>query len=78
METRVSLKYFVNGCSRLKMPLSLLIGRIILYIIRNSEAIRVLKLCAAADLVTTNTYFTTKCDNHILTYRSGNACSQIH
>ena len=37
---------------------------------------RVLELCVAADLVITNTYFN-KCDNHLLTYRSSNVCSQI-
>ena len=37
---------------------------------------RILELCAAADLVITNTYFS-KCDNQLLTFRSGNACSQI-
>ena len=46
------------------------------YGIRNSEGTRVFKLCAAADLVTTNTYFI-KCDSHLLTYSSGNACSKI-
>ena len=44
--------------------------------IRNSEGTRVLELCAAADLVITNTYFI-KCDSHLLSYHSGNACSQI-
>ena len=37
---------------------------------------RVLKLCAAADSVITNTYFT-KCDSQLWTYCSGNVCSQI-
>ena len=37
------------------------------YGIRNSEGTRVLKLCAAADLVITNKYFT-KCDCQLLTY----------
>ena len=46
------------------------------YGIRNSEGTRVLELYAAADLVITNTYFT-KCDSHLLTYRCGNACSQV-
>ena len=46
------------------------------YGIRNSEGTRVLELCTAADLVITNTYFT-KCDSHLLTYRCGNACSQV-
>ena len=46
------------------------------YGIRNSEHIRVLELCAAADLAITNTYFT-KCDSQLLTYHSHNACSQI-
>ena len=46
------------------------------YGIRNSEGTRVFKLRAAADLVTTNTYFI-KCDSHLLTYSSGNACSKI-
>ena len=41
-----------------------------------NQKFRVHKLCAAADLVITNTYFT-KRDSQLLTYRSGNACSQI-
>ena len=44
--------------------------------VRNSEGTRILELCAAADLVVTNTLFT-KPDNHLVTYRSGKACSQI-
>ena len=46
------------------------------YGVRNSESTRVLELCAAADLVITNTYFT-KFNSQLLTYRSGNSCSQI-
>ena len=44
--------------------------------VRNPEGTRILKLCAAADLVITNTYFT-KRDSQLLTFRSGNAYSQI-
>ena len=46
------------------------------YGITNLEGTKAYKLCAAADLVITNTYFT-KCDSQLLTYRSGNGCSQI-
>ena len=45
------------------------------YGVRNPEGTRILELCAAADLVITNTYFT-KCDSQLLTFHSGNACSQ--
>ena len=44
------------------------------YGVRNPEVTRILELCAAADLVITNTYFT-KCDSQLLTFHSGNACS---
>ena len=44
--------------------------------VRNQEGTRILELCAAADLVITNTYFT-KRDSQLLTFRSGNAYSQI-
>ena len=43
---------------------------------RNPEDTRILELCVSADLVITNTFFT-KCDSQLLTFRSGNACSQI-
>ena len=46
------------------------------YGITNLEGTKAYELCAAADLVITNTYFT-KCDSQLLTYRSGNGCSQI-
>ena len=46
------------------------------YGVRNPEGTRILELCVAADLVITNTFFT-KCDSQLLTFRSGNACSQI-
>ena len=46
------------------------------YGVRNPEGTRILELCAAADLVITDTFFT-KCDSQLLTFRSGNACSQI-
>ena len=42
---------------------------------RNPDGTRILELCVAADLVITNTFFT-KCDSQLLTFRSGNACSQ--
>ena len=45
------------------------------YGVRNPEGTRILELCVAADLVITNTFFT-KCDSQLLTFRSGNACSQ--
>ena len=44
--------------------------------VRNSEGTRILELCAAADLVITNTLFT-KPNNHLVTFRSGKVCSQI-
>ena len=44
------------------------------YGVRNPEGTRILEVCAAADLVITNTYFT-KCDSQLLTFCSGNACS---
>ena len=44
--------------------------------VRNPEGTRILELCAAAYLVITNTYFT-KRDSQLLTFRSGNAYSQI-
>ena len=43
---------------------------------RNLDGTRILELCVEADLVITNTFFT-KCDSQLLTFRSGNACSQI-
>ena len=46
------------------------------YGVRNPEGTRILELCAATDLVITNTYFA-KCDSQLLTFRFGNACSQI-
>ena len=46
------------------------------YGVRNPEGTRILEQCFAADLVITNTFFT-KCDSQLLTFRSGNACSQI-
>ena len=46
------------------------------YGITNLEGTKAYELCAAADLVITNTYFT-KWDSQLLTYRSGNGCSQI-
>ena len=46
------------------------------YGITNLEGTKAYELCAAADLVITNTYFT-KCDSQLSTYRSGNGCSQI-
>ena len=46
------------------------------YGVRNPEAARILELCVAADLVIANTFFT-MCDCQLLTFRSGNACSQI-
>ena len=46
------------------------------YGIKNSEGTCVLEICAAVDLVITNTYFT-KFNSQLLTYRSGNSCSQI-
>ena len=46
------------------------------YGVRNPEGTRILELCVAADLVITDTFFT-KCDSQLLTFRSGNTCSQI-
>ena len=46
------------------------------YGVRSPEGTRTLELCAAADLVITNTFFT-KCDSQLLTFCSGNAWSQI-
>ena len=46
------------------------------YGVRSPEGARILELCVAADLVITNKFFT-KCDSQLLTFRSGNACSQI-
>ena len=44
--------------------------------VRYPEGTRIHDLCAAADLVVTNTHFT-KSDSRLVTYRSGNSCSQI-
>ena len=40
----------------------------------NADGIRIVNLCAAANLVT-NMYFI-KPDNHLVTYCSGNSCTQ--
>ena len=42
----------------------------------NANGIRILDLCAAANLAITNTYFM-KPDSHLVTYRSGNSCTQL-
>ena len=43
---------------------------------RNADGIRILHLCAAANLAITNTYFI-KLDSHLVTYRFGNSCTQV-
>ena len=42
----------------------------------NADGIRILDLFAGANLAITNTYFM-KPDSHIVTYRSGNSCTQV-
>ena len=42
---------------------------------RNGDGIRILDLCAAANLGITNTYFM-KPNSHLVTYLSGNSCTQ--
>ena len=46
------------------------------YGVKNPEVTRILELCVAADLVITNTFFA-KRDSQLLTFHSGNSCSQI-
>ena len=43
---------------------------------RNADGTRILDLCTAANLAITNTYFM-KPDSHLVTYRSGNSCTQV-
>ena len=43
---------------------------------RNTEGVRILDFCTAANLAITNTFFV-KEDNKLITYQSGNDCSQI-
>ena len=44
--------------------------------LRNADETRILDLCTAANLDITNTYFM-KPDTHLVTYRSGNSCTQV-
>ena len=42
----------------------------------NADGTRILDLCIAVNLAITNTYFM-KPDSHLVTYRSGNSCTQV-
>ena len=42
----------------------------------NADGTRILDLCTTANLAVTNTYFM-KPDSHLVTYRSGNSCTQV-
>ena len=43
---------------------------------RNAVGIRILDLCTVANLVITDTFFM-KPDSHLVTYQSGNSCTQV-
>ena len=44
--------------------------------LRNTDRVKILVLCAAANLAITNTYFM-KPDSHLFTYRSGDLCTRV-